>query len=203
MNGLSAVIFIPDDCGKTGYPQPTMLSPLMGVPMLTWLSHALFNSGFGRFFLVGHEPFLSRAKACMPPSAELMTSADSDPADQLHVFLSTADDAEEDITIIAGPTLYLPMVTVPGGNQDTATYLVQRESLMEALDSEFSFSQFLHQEGKVLRDREGFFGIDSPADFPELLHLMRRDQSLYHTKLGVNIHDPQSCYIDPTVRLEK
>lgn len=203
MNGLSAVIFISDDCGKTGYPQPTMLSPLMGVPLLTWLSHALFEGGFGRFFLVGREPFLSRAKACMPPKAELMTSADSDPADQLHVFLSTADDADEDVTIVAGPTLYLPMATIPGGLQECNSYLVQRESLMDALDSEFSFSRFLHNHGKVLRDREGFFCVESPADFPELLPLLQRDQSLRFTKQGVIIHDPYSCYIDPTVRLEK
>lgn len=203
MNGLSAVIFISDDCGKTGYPQPTMLSPLMGIPLLTWLSHALFEGGFGRFFLVGHEPFLSKAKTCMPPRAEIMTSANSDPADQLHVFLSTADDAEEDVTIIAGPTLYLPMASVSGGVSDTASYLVQRESLMEALDSEFSFSRFLHAHGKVLTDREGFFSLESPGDFPDLLHLLRKDQALRFNKLGITIPDPNSCYIDPTVRLEK
>ncbi len=203
MNGLSAVIFLPDDCGKTGYPQPTMLSPILGTPMLTWLSHALFEGGFGRFFLVGHEPFLTLAKACMPPSAELMTSADSNPVDQLHVFLSTADDAEEDVTIIAGPTLYLPLAMIPEGNQDTSSYLVRREFLMDALDSDFSFSRFLHDNGSVLRDREGFFSVDSPADFPELLPLLRKDQSLRLSKQGVEIHDPNSCYIDPTVRLEK
>ena len=203
MNGLSAVIFISDDCGKTGYPQPTMLSPLMGVPLLTWLSHALFEGGFGRFFLVGHEPYLSRAKACMPPRAELMTSADSDPADQLHVFLSTADDADEDVTIIAGPTLYLPMAMIPRGQTDCAAYVVQRESLMDALDNEFSFSRVLHDNGKVLRDREGFFGMESPGDFPEILRLLRKDQALRLAQQGVMIQDPDSCYIDPTVRLEK
>lgn len=203
MNGLSAVIFLPDDCGKTGYPQPTMLSPLLGAPLLTWLSHALFEGGFGRFFLVGHEPYLSRARACIPSQAELMTSADSNPADQLHVFLSTADDAEEDVTIIAGPTLYLPMVKISEGTADTGSYLVSRESLMEALDSEFSFSRFLHHDGTVLRDREGFFGLESPGDFPELLHLLRKDQALRLTKQGAEIHDPESCYIAPTVRLEK
>lgn len=203
MNGLSAVIFLPDDCAKTGYPQPTMLSPLMGVPFLTWLSYSLFEEGFGRFFLVGHEPFLTLAKSCMPADAELMTSADSDPADQLHVFLSTADDAEEDVTIIAGPALYLPMIKVAGGDQETASYVVERESLMEALDNEFSFSRFLHHNGTVLRDREGFFAVDSPAAFPELLRLLRLNQSLRFARQGVEICDPDSCYIDPTARLEK
>lgn len=203
MNGLSAVIFLPDDCGKTGYPQPTMLSPILGVPMLTWLSHALFEGGFGRFFLVGREPFLSQARACMPPNAELMTSADSDPADQLHVFLSTADDSEEDVTIIAGPTLYLPMAKVAEGNRDTASYLVHREFLMDALDNDFSFSRFLHENGSVLRDREGFFSVESPGAFPELLPLLRKDQAIRLGSQGIEIFDPDSCYIEPTVRLEK
>ena len=203
MNGLSAVIFLPDDCGKTGYPQPTMLSPILGVPLLTWLSYALFEGGFGRFFLVGHEPYLSRAKACMPPQAELMTSADSDPADQLHVFLSTADDAEEDVTIIAGPTLYLPMVQRLEGTEVAASYLANREFLMEALDSEFSFSRFLHENGSPLRDREGFFSVDTPGEFPDLIHLLRKDQALRFAKLGVEIYDPHNFYIEPTVRLEK
>ena len=203
MNGLSAVIFLPDDCAKTGYPQPTMLSPLMGAPLLTWLSHALFEEGFGRFFLVGREPFLSRGRSCIPRDAEVMTSADSDPADQLHVFLSTADDAEEDVTIIAGPSLYLPMVKVPDGNRETLSYVIGRESLMEALDQEFSFSRFLHDNGTVLRDREGFFPIESPAAFPELLHLLRKNRALSLARQGVEIFDPDSCYIDPAARLEK
>ena len=203
MNGLSAVIFLPDDCAKTGYPQPTMLSNLMGVPLLTWLSHALFAEGFGRFFLVGREPFLSRGKSCLPQDAEIMTSADSDPADQLHVFLSTADDAEEDVTIIAGPTLYLPMAKVAEGACETLSYVLRREELMDALDNEFSFSRFLHDNGTVLRDREGFFAVESPSDFPEILRLLRRDQTLRLAKQGVEIFDPDSCYIDPTVRMEK
>ncbi len=203
MNGLSAVIFLPDDCAKTGYPQPTMLSPLMGAPLLTWLSHSLFEQGFGRFFLVGREPFLTRGKACMPAGAEVMTSADSDPADQLHVFLSTADDAEENVTIIAGPTLYLPMAKIHEGDRETLSYVVQREHLMDALDNEFSFSRFLHENGTVLRDREGFFGMDSPAAFPEILRLLKKDQALRFAHQGIEIYDSDSCYIEPTVRLEK
>ena len=203
MNGLSAVIFLPDDCGKTGYPQPTMLSPILGVPLLTWLSHALYEGGFGRFVLLGHEPFLTQGKNCLPAGAEVMTSANSDPADQLHVFLSTADDAEEDVTIIARPTLYLPMAKTRDGETDTAAYLVSRECLMDALDNEFSFSRFLHNNGSVLRDREGFYGCESPSDFPDLIPLLRKDQALRLESQGIFIYDPLNCYIEPTVRLEK
>ncbi|MBP3412744.1 MAG: hypothetical protein J6K89_05730 [Oscillospiraceae bacterium] len=203
MNGLSAVIFVPDDCAKTGYPQPTMLSPILGVPLLTWLSHALVEGGFGRFFLVGNEPYLSQARACMPSWIEIMTSADSDPADQLHVFLSTADEAEEEVTIVAGPVLYLPMLKRADGMRESAACLVQREDLMDALDNEQPFSQFLHENGNALRDCEGFFSVESPAAFPEMLRLLRRDQVLRLSREGVEILDPDSCYIEPTVRFEK
>lgn len=44
MIGMSAVIFIPDDTAKTGYPQPLMLQSVMGAPLLAWLANALFDS---------------------------------------------------------------------------------------------------------------------------------------------------------------
>ncbi|MBR4308951.1 MAG: hypothetical protein IKT58_05055 [Oscillospiraceae bacterium] len=202
MNGLSAVIFVPDDRSKTGYPDPTMLSPILGEPLLTWLSYGLYESGIGRFFLVSHEAYLPQAKQCLPPQAEVMTSADSDPADQLHVFLSTADEAEEEVTIITGPTLYLPMVKGLAENKSPAC-LVSRETLMDALDQEFSFSLFLHRNSTPLRDCQGFFGADSPDDFAALRCLLQRDQALRLGRLGVQIMDPDSCYISPFARFEK
>ena len=39
-----------------------------------------------------------------------MTTMDSDPADLLHVFLSTAEDAEHTITVVTGPAVYLPQL---------------------------------------------------------------------------------------------
>ena len=201
MNGLSAVIFVPDDRSKTGYPEPTMLSPILGAPLLTWLSHGLYESGIGRFFLMCHEADLSRALACLPPEAEVMTSEDSDPADQLHVFLSTAEEAEEEVTIITGPTLYLPNVKGEGNGKSPAC-LVEREILMDALDQEFTFSLFLYRNSKVLRDSEGFYGVESPEAIPALLDLLRRDQALRLGRIGVQIMDPNSCYIAPTARFE-
>lgn len=203
MNGLSAVIFVPDDCPKTGYPLPTMLSPILGESLLTWLSHALFDSGIGRFFLVCHENYLPMARQCLPPEAEVMTSGDSDPADQLHVFLSTAEESEEEVTILTGPTLYLPMLKGSARNYESPARLVNRQTLMDALDQEFTFSRFLHQYSTALTDFEGFYGVESPAAFPELIPLLRRDQTLRLGRVGVDVMDPESCYIAPTVRFEK
>ena len=116
MIGMSAVIFIPDDTAKTGYPQPLMLQSVMGAPLLAWLANALFDSGVGRFFLVCHDRYVEAARACLPAEAEVMTTMDSDPADLLHVFLSTAEDAEHTITVVTGPAVYLPQLALrPAG----------------------------------------------------------------------------------------
>ncbi len=130
-----------------------------------------------------------------------MTSEDSDPADQLHVFLSTAEEAEEEVTIITGPTLYLPNIKGEGHGKSPAC-LVEREILMDALDKEFTFSLFLYRNSKALRDSEGFYGVDSPEAFPTILDLLRRDQALRLGRIGVHIMDPNSCYIAPTARFE-
>ena len=45
MNGLSAVIFIPEDMTKHGYTHPMMLQPVLGVPLLRWLSYSLYENG--------------------------------------------------------------------------------------------------------------------------------------------------------------
>ena len=81
MIGMSAVIFIPDDTAKTGYPQPLMLQSVMGAPLLAWLANALFDSGVGRFFLVCHDRYVEAARACLPAEAEVITTMDSDTAD--------------------------------------------------------------------------------------------------------------------------
>lgn len=67
MIGMSAVIFIPDDTAKTGYPQPLMLQSVMGAPLLAWLANALFDSGVGRFFWSVTTAMSRRpARACPP-----------------------------------------------------------------------------------------------------------------------------------------
>ena len=72
MIGMSAVIFIPDDTAKTGYPQPLMLQSVMGAPLLAWLANALFDSGVGRFFLVCHDRYVEAARACLPAEAAVL-----------------------------------------------------------------------------------------------------------------------------------
>ncbi len=203
VNGSSAVIFLPDDTAKTGLPCPLMLHSVLGAPLLEWLANGLFGSGIGRFFLVCRERFTQAAVACIPKEAQVMTTADNDPADLLHVFLSTAEEEEEELYVIAAPTVYAPNLARRSGSPNhAAVYLAGRERLMEALDENFSFSRFLKGNCGILSDYDGFFPVDSAAAALELADLLRRDRILQLQKQGVEIYDADNCYIEPSVRLE-
>lgn len=199
---MSAVLFVPDDTGKTEYPRPLMLTRVLGVPLLAWLANALFTGGVGRFFLVCHERFVKEAVACLPEGAEIMTSVDSVPADLLHVFLSTADDCEQTVDIIAAPALYLPHLK-PRGQAAAGAFRVSREALMTALDEKFSFTRFMRENCTVLSDSDGFYAVDSPEALPEAAELLRRDRALGLIKKGVQLDDPANCIVEPTVCVEK
>lgn len=201
MEGMSAVIFIPDDTAKTGFPQPMMLQSVHGATLLSWLSDSLFDSGIGRFFLVCHDRYAEQARKCLPSDAEVMTTADSNPADLLHVFLSTADDDE--ITIVAGAAIYAPTLPNHGGSAKTSCVCkASTEELMTALDENFSFARFLRENCSFLSDSDGYYTVDSPAALLELADLLRRDKMLRLMKQGVEIFDANNCYVAPSVRIE-
>ncbi len=203
MNGLSVVIFIPDDTAKTGFAQPTLLRPVLGAPMLAWLAGALSENGVGRFFLVCHDRFSDAARACISEYSELMTTADNNPADLLHVFLSTADEEEQEISVIAGPAVYTPLLTRRSGTPKPAcVFRANRELLMDALDETFSFSAFLRDNCSTLSDYDGYCSVESPAALLSLTHLLRHQRVLGLEKQGVEITDADNCYIAPSVRVE-
>ena len=141
--------------------------------------------------------------ACLPPEAEIMTTADDDPADLLHVFLSTADESEEELIVIAGSVVCLPSLPRREGTAKLApVYRANRERLMEALDENFLFSRFLKDNCAILSDCDGFYAVDSPAAALSLADALRRDRLLRLLKQGVEIYDCGNCYIEPTVRIE-
>ncbi|MBQ3064625.1 MAG: hypothetical protein IJC98_00140, partial [Clostridia bacterium] len=201
MEGLSAVVFIPDDTAKSGFPQPLMLQCVYGAPLLAWLTEAMYASGVGRFFLVCHDRYLAQARECLPGEAEVMTTADSNPTDLLHVFLSTAD--EEDITIVAGPAIYVPFLAKRDGTPKTSCVCrASCEELMTALDENFIFSHFLRDNCMFLSDFDGWLSVDSPAAVLELGNVLRRDRMLRLMKQGVNIFDADHCFVAPSARIE-
>lgn len=154
-----------------------MLERVQGVPLLAWLVAALAQSGARRFFLVAQAGWMSRAKACFPQDLDLTLCADQDPADLLHVFLSTADGPEEKITVVTGPAVYLPNSGARPrsvASKKTAAFFSSSRGLMEALDRDFSFSQFLMEQGAPCTQDDGFYGV---SDSMELLAWQKAHES--------------------------
>lgn len=201
MPGLSVILFLPDDSARTGLDRPLMLWPVQGAPLLAWLADSLFAAGVGRFFLVCGERFTQRALACFPREAEVTTAMDSEPADLLHVFLSTAGDSETHVTIVTGPTAYLPHMAAPRG-QRVPVCTADRCQLMAALDETFSFPQFLRENCAVLSDNDGFYPIDSLSALLDAGRLLHEERMLRLLRKGVQIYDPHACYVEPTVEVE-
>ena len=206
VNGKSAVIFVPNDTGKTGFARPMMLARVMGVPLLTWLVSELTRSGVERYFLVCHDRYLSEAKTCFPASCSLTACMDRDAANLMHVFLSTADSKEEQVLVITGPCVYVPAEAVFSEQESApvpaSACRVSREALMDALDdSAFSFSRFLVSCAEACTDRDGMFSVSSADELADWQPVLKRTVLYELARQGVEIWDYDNCYVDPTVHI--
>ena len=198
MTGRSAVLFLLDDTYRTGQETPLMLHRVLGVPLLRWLTHALRRAEVNRFFLVCAPKLLADAKACFPDDAELTTASDESPADQLHVFLSTADDSEQDVLVLTGPVIYTPLGSRTG-REPASACMVDRLDLMAALDEAVPLGQFLRRAGEAVTGEDGFYSFTEPEELIQLSSLLIRDQLLDLIRSGVEIWDPANTYVTPGV----
>ena len=203
MSDLSAVVFVPDDTAKTGFSRPMMLQAIMGTPLLSWLTRSLAAGGVGRFFLVCHERFLSEAKHCFPDGCELSCAKLEETADQLHVFLSTADEQEEDVIVVTGPAVIDPFAVdeeaFSGAPVESGVSSVSRQALMDALDDTFIFTDFMKEHGIPYTDRDGVYAVSSMQQLAEWKPVLSRGVLYDLAAAGVSIWDYDNTYVEPTV----
>ncbi len=201
MSGISAILFVPDDTAKTGAPLPTMLLPVMGCPLLRWLASSLSAVGIRRVFLVCHARFTQTALGCFPASMQVTTSKTQDAPELLHVFLSTADELDEDVTVITGPVVFLRDESAPSrtARSKANTYTVARKDFTEALDDKFDFMGFLRRGGKPLTEADGFYPVFGPEDLVDWATRLKRSRNLELIRRGVTIWDTDNCYVEPGV----
>lgn len=202
----SAVIFVPDDTGKTGYAKPMILQRIMGVPMLSWLVHSLLASGVSRYFLVCLDAFRAEAKNCFPPEAVLTVASDAEAADLMHVFLSTAEDTEEEVMVVTGPCIHINAESVledmEAAPRRACACRVSREIFMDALDGEnFSFSHFLVEHGAAYTDCDGMFTVSDLEELADWQPILKRAYLYELARRGVEIWDYDNCYVEPGVRI--
>ena len=202
MNQRSAIILMPDDTVKTGEQTPLMLQNVLGTPLLKWLTESLAQQGVVRFFLAAPDKYCDDAAGCFPKDAKLSVAGGEDPADLLHVFLSTSEGPEPEVLAITGPVVFAPSLAArdPGkAPMQAPACLVPRLGLMSALDEGRSIGQFLQQESETCTDREGFYAVTSAAELPRWGQSLRQLQPAYLRSRGVEIWDYQSCYVAPGI----
>lgn len=203
MTARSAVIFLPNDTARTGSARPTLLQRVMGTPLLAWLSAALAEAGVARCFLICHSRFLEEARNCFPAHISLSCAADQDAADLLHVFLSTAEEAEEEVLVITGPAVYVPAPLRGRAPMETPSGVcrVSRSAFMSVLDEKFSFLDFLTRHGAPCAEADGFYAVSDPDALAEWQPILRRQVLRRLAEQGVEIWDFDNCYIEPSVRI--
>jgi bifunctional UDP-N-acetylglucosamine pyrophosphorylase/glucosamine-1-phosphate N-acetyltransferase len=201
MPGISAIIFVPDDTQKTGASLPTMLLPVMGCPLLRWLASSLSANGIRRVFLVCHARFAELAQSCFPATMQVTVSRTQDAPELLHVFLSTADELDEEVTVITGPVVCLRGETAASrtARSKASVYTVERQGFMEALDDKFDFMGFLRRGGQPLTETDGYYPVSGPDELTELASRLKRSRNLELLRRGVTIWDIDNCYVEPGV----
>ena len=180
-----------------------MLQAIMGTPLLAWLTRSLAAGGVGRFFLVCHERFLSEARQCFPGDCDLSCAKLEETADQLHVFLSTADEQEEDVIVVTGPAVIDPFAvdedSFSGAPVESGVSAVSRQALMDALDDTFIFTDFLKDHGVPYTDRDGVYAVCSMQQLAEWKPVLSRGVLYDLAAAGVSIWDYDNTYVEPTV----
>lgn len=204
MSGRSLILFLPDDTQKTGASKPLFLQTVSGQPLLKWLAFALGKNNVNRVFLACKAPLCEQAVSCFPPRIEVMTAQDENPADLLHVFLSTADEDEEEVLTVLGPVVYAPSLASddPGRRPVGANVCtVSRESLMEALDADRSLTRFFRESGTVCTDRSGFFSVRSIDDLAYWQPILMRQRLLELVQSGVEVWDYATTFVSPEAQI--
>lgn len=202
LSALSCVIFITENTGKAGFQKPLMLQNIMGTPLLRFLSKSLSELGIGRFFLLCPEKYQQEALSCFPQNLSVAAAWGEGSSDQLHVFLSTSDVEEKDVTVITQPVLLLPKSATPDFRNapvPTRAFFVNRRALMDALDDRFSFQDFFAENGKPFTDRDGWYAITAPEQLADWQAIYNRETLVNLVKNGVEIWDYHNCYVDPDV----
>ena len=201
MGKRSAVIFLIDDTYRTGSETPLMLHRVLGAPLLRWLTHALYRAEVSRFFLVCAPRLTEQAGLCFPKGAEVFTASDENPSDRLHVFLSTAEDAEQSVLVVTGPVVYVPRRRSAAPERTANACMVSRHELMDALDETAPIGHFLKHAADPCREGEGFFSVSGPEELGVWQPILTRELLSALSRAGVEIWDYSSTCVQPGVEV--
>lgn len=181
-----------------------MLQPVMGLPLLAWLTHSLAAGGVGRFFLACHAQYVDEARACFPDGCELNCAQMEQTAQQLRGFLSESAE-EEDVIVVTGPAVIDPFAaqqqTFYGPPAESGVSAVRAQALLTALDETVIITDFLKSHGVPYTDRDGVYAVATVQELGEWQPVLRRGVLYALADEGVSIWDYDNTYIAPTVHI--
>lgn len=158
-------------------PEPLPLQPVQGTPLLTWLVCLLEDGGCRRFSLLCPEGLRERAAACFPKTDRL-------------AFV-TAADAEQLMQASRDPVLVITGAALPIGSPEFSGDVCV-----------FSAAPGTPFPGSPLTAREGWISLRSTEDLSRVQPLCKELALRRLEKQGAVIWDRQSCWADPTVRVD-
>ncbi len=190
MQERAAVIFIPDDTGRTGLSQPLMLTEVCGSPLLAWTAAALADGGVQRLFLVCHEHYAAAVQEVCPAGLQVTVSDNQTAAESMIKFLAEGGE-EEQVMVLTGPTVLVP-------SESESAYSISGQTMRLGLEEQISVLDLLHScavpmsGACAISTAEELYGYQKAIVRTRLLALMRA---------GVQIWDPDNCYVSPTADL--
>lgn len=190
MQERAAVIFIPDDTGKTGLPQPLMLTEVCGSPLLAWTAAALADGGIQRMFLVCHERYATAVREACPERLTVTVSDQQTAAEAMTKFLAEGGE-EEQLMVLTGPT-----VLVPGEHEDA--YSISGQTMRLGLEEQISVLDLLHSCAVPMT---GACAISTAEELYNYQKAIVRTRLQALMRDGVQIWDLDNCYVSPTAVL--
>ena len=198
MQECAAVIFIPDDTGRTGLAQPLMMTEVCGSPLLAWTTAALAGGGVKRLFLVCHEQYVEGAKAACPVGMPVEAAESQSAAPAKAAFLKAGGE-DEQVLVLTGPALLFPAEQA-GGDQAAVpcAYSISGHTLRLGVEEQISVLDLLRSCAAPVA---GACAINSMEELCDFQKSILRARLFALAREGVQIWDFDSCYVGPAVRV--
>ena len=196
MQECTAVIFIPDDTGKTGLAQPLMLTDVCGSPLLAWTTAALADGGVQRLFLVCHEQYAEQAKNVCPANMAVETADNQMAAEAMAAFLEREGE-DEQVLVMTGPAVIFA-TEQPLNEQYACTYSIAGHTMRLGLEQKISVLDLLRSCGTPMVSAYAINTAEQLYDYQKAI-LKARLYAL--VRAGVRIWDFDNCYVSPYAKL--
>lgn len=188
MQERAAVIFIPDDTGKTGLAQPLMMTEVCGSPLLAWTAAALADGGVQRLCLVCHERYAAAVKEACPAGMQVTVCDNQSAAETMTKFLAEGGE-EEQVMVLTGPA-----VLVPSQEESANAWSISGHTMRLGLEEQISVLDLLRSCAVPMT---GACPISTPEELYSYQKAVVRTRLYALMRAGVQIWDIENCYVSP------